>query len=88
MGNHAASIRTNNTWTAINHIQLTGVTGGGDNNPKCNTMGRAEGLNGGAYMVTSGLRSVESNIDEITITAAGTTFQVGSRITVYKVARS
>lgn len=83
-----SALGQNNTWTAINHIQLSGVTGGGDNNPKCNTMGRAEGLNGGAYMVTSGLRSVETNIDEIEVIANGTTFQIGSRITVYKVARA
>ena len=83
-----SALGQNNTWTCINHIQLSGVTGGGDNNPKCNTVGRAEGLNGGAYMVASGLRSVETNIDEIEVIANGTTFQVGSRITVYKVARA
>jgi len=83
-----SALGQNNTWTCINHIQLSGVTGGGDNNPKCNTVGRAEGLNGGAYMVTSGLRSVETNIDSVEVIANGTTFQVGSRITVYKVARA
>jgi len=76
----------NNEWTCINHIQLSDV--GHDQYPNMNTFGRGEGLNGGSYMVTSALRTTESNIDSVKIESASSTFQVGSRITVYKVARA
>ena len=78
----------NNEWTCINHIQLSGTTGGGDNMPNMNTVGRGEGLNGGSYMVTGALRSTETNIDSVTVLTDGANWRIGSRITVYKVART
>jgi len=80
-----ASLVQTNEITCINHIQLTNTIG--DKFPNIATVARGEGLNGGVYMVASSLRSSETDIDAITI-KANENWNIGSRMTVYKVSRT